>query len=56
MIINTKTKEVTFEPSYYYIGHFSKFVQSGAKRLAVSKWHPLIEACAFKKIPTEALR
>ena len=48
VIINTKTKEVTYEPSYYYIGHFSKFVKSGAKRLAISKWHPLIEACAFK--------
>jgi glucosylceramidase len=31
---NTATDELNFTNSYYYIGHFSKFVRPGAKRLA----------------------
>ncbi len=30
---NTKTGELIFTPSYYYIGHFSKFIRPGAERL-----------------------
>ncbi len=30
---NTKTGEVIYTPSYYYIGHFSKFIKPGAKRI-----------------------
>lgn len=32
IISNTKTNELTFESSYYYIGHFSRYIQPGAKR------------------------
>jgi glucosylceramidase len=31
---NTKTGELIYTPSYYYIGHFSKFIQQGAKFIA----------------------
>jgi glucosylceramidase len=31
---NTKTDELTFTNSYYYIGHFSKFIRPGAKRIS----------------------
>lgn len=31
---NTKTGELIFTPSYYYIGHFSKFIQVNAKRIS----------------------
>jgi glucosylceramidase len=31
---NTVTDELTFTNSFYYIGHFSKFVRPGAKRLS----------------------
>lgn len=31
---NTKTGELTFTNSYYYIGHFSKFVRPEAKRIS----------------------
>lgn len=34
--------------SYYYIGHFSRFVHPGAKRILVSKYSPDIEAAAFQ--------
>lgn len=30
---NTKTGELIYTNSYYYIGHFSKFVRPGAKRI-----------------------
>ncbi len=31
---NTKTGELMFTNSYYYIGHFSKFIRPGAKRIS----------------------
>lgn len=30
---DTKTGELIYTPSYYFIGHFSKFIDSGAKRI-----------------------
>jgi glucosylceramidase len=36
VIGNTKTGKVHYENSYYYIGHFSKFIRPGAKRIAAS--------------------
>ena len=30
---NTTTGELLYTPSYYFIGHFSKFIQKGAKRI-----------------------
>lgn len=31
---NTKTGELTFNPPFYYFGHFSRFIKPGAKRIA----------------------
>jgi glucosylceramidase len=33
---NTQTGELTYVSSYYYLGHFSKFVRPGAKRVAAT--------------------
>jgi glucosylceramidase len=33
---DTRTGEITYVNSYYYIGHFSKFIRPGAKRVASS--------------------
>ena len=33
---DTKTGQVTYTNSYYYIGHFSKFIRPGAKRIISS--------------------
>lgn len=33
---NTKTGELIYTPSYYYIGHFSKFIRPGARRVSTS--------------------
>jgi glucosylceramidase len=30
---NTKTGELIYTPSYYYMGHFSKFIRAGAKKI-----------------------
>ena len=45
---NTQTGELLFTNSYYYIGHFSKFIQSGAKRISCSSNRDKIQATAFK--------
>lgn len=34
VIGDTKTNELMFTNSYYYIGHFSKFIRPGAKRIS----------------------
>jgi glucosylceramidase len=36
-----------FTNEYYYIGHFSKFVRPGAKRIACSTSRSAIDATAF---------
>lgn len=33
---DTKTDELIYTPSYYYIGHFSKFIRPNAKRVSTS--------------------
>jgi glucosylceramidase len=33
---NTKTGELSYLSSFYYIGHFSKFIRPGAKRIISS--------------------
>ncbi|MCR5762433.1 MAG: glucosylceramidase [Treponema sp.] len=33
ILINTETKEVLYQNSFYYIGHFSRFIKPGSKRL-----------------------
>ncbi len=44
---NTKTGELTYLSSYYYIGHFSKFIQPGARRIACSPSRSQLLATAF---------
>lgn len=33
---DTKTGELIYTPAYYYIGHFSKFIRQGAKRVSTA--------------------
>jgi glucosylceramidase len=44
---DTKTGELTYLSSYYYIGHFSKFIKSGAKRIASSPSRSQLLSTAF---------
>ena len=44
---DTKTGELTYTNSYYYIGHFSKFVRPGARRIACSPSRSQLLSTAF---------
>lgn len=48
IIADTKNDEVLIHDSYYYIGHLSKFVKKGAKRIGSSKWTHDIDTVSFK--------
>jgi glucosylceramidase len=45
---NTKTGELTYLNSFYYIGHFSKFIRPGAKRIISSASRGQILTTAFQ--------
>tara|TARA_B110000902_G_scaffold4882_1_gene5682 strand:- start:1924 stop:3411 length:1488 start_codon:yes stop_codon:yes gene_type:complete len=45
---NTKTDVLTFTNTFYYIGHFSKFIRPGAKRISSVSSSNSILATAFK--------
>jgi glucosylceramidase len=44
---NTQTGELIYTNSYHYIGHFSKFIKPGAKRIAASPSRSSLIATAF---------
>ncbi len=44
---DTKTGLLTFTNSYYYIGHFSKFIRPGAKRLSTGTTSNNLSATSF---------
>ncbi len=48
VIYDTENKELVYTPIYYYIGHFSKYICRGAKRVATTKYNKNIQAIAFK--------
>ncbi|MEP3371361.1 MAG: glycoside hydrolase family 30 protein [Maribacter dokdonensis] len=45
---NTKTNELIYTPSYFYIGHFSKFIKKGAQRVSTTTSRSSIESTSFK--------
>jgi len=45
---NTQTGKLTFTNSYYYIGHFSKFIRPGAKRISTGTTANHLSATAFE--------
>ncbi|MDQ6787193.1 MAG: glycosyl hydrolase [Acidobacteriota bacterium] len=44
---DTKTGQITYTNSYYYIGHFSKFIRPGAKRIISSPSRSALISTAF---------
>jgi glucosylceramidase len=44
---NTKTGELIYTNAYYYIGHFSKFIRPGAKRISSSPSRSPLQTTAF---------
>ncbi len=47
IMCNLEEDSILFNLSYYYIGHFSKYIMPGAKRIAYTKYTDLIEVAAF---------
>jgi len=45
---DTKTGKLIYTNSYYYIGHFSKFIKPGAKRVSCSSNRDKLQATGFK--------
>ena len=48
ILYDKEKNKMIYTPIYYYIGHISKFVKRGAKRIATSKYTDKIEVCGFK--------
>jgi glucosylceramidase len=44
---DTKTGELLYTNSYYYIGHFSKFIRPGARRIASAPSRSVLLSTAF---------
>ena len=47
IIADTKTGELHYLPSFYYLGHFSKFIRPGAQRIACTSDTDALLATAF---------
>lgn len=47
VLANTKLHELMFQSSYFYIGHFSKFIRPGARRLLCATTSDSIDATSF---------
>ncbi len=45
---NTQTNELIYTPSYFYIGHFSKFIRPKSKRISTSVSRSTIESTSFQ--------
>jgi len=48
IMADTKSDIVYIHDSYYYIGHFSKYIRPGAVRIGTSKWTPHLDTVSFK--------
>jgi len=44
---NTKTGQIIYTPSYYYIGHFSKFIRPNAKRVSTASSRSQLLSTSF---------
>ncbi|WP_047545124.1 glycoside hydrolase family 30 protein [Psychroserpens sp. Hel_I_66] len=47
---DTKNNELIFTPSYYYIGHFSKFITPKAKRISTTVSRSTLESTSFQNL------
>ncbi|WP_394578780.1 glycoside hydrolase family 30 beta sandwich domain-containing protein [Cytobacillus firmus] len=55
VIVDTKKDEVHYNSSYYYIGHFSKFIKPVARRIGSQASNNRILATAFEYINGETV-
>ena len=45
---NTQSNELIYTPTYYYIGHFSKFIEPHAKRVSTTVSRSTLESTSFR--------
>ena len=45
---DTQNNELIYTPTYYYIGHFSKFIKQKAKRISTTTSRSTIESTSFQ--------
>ncbi|MBO5888642.1 MAG: glucosylceramidase, partial [Clostridia bacterium] len=50
IMVDTINDTFEIHASYYYIGHFSKYIKKGAKRIGNSKFTKGLESLAFKNL------
>jgi glucosylceramidase len=50
VVLNTKTGQVSYNPPFYYFGHFSRFIKPGAKRIACTSSSDDFLATAFANV------
>lgn len=48
IVYDREKNELDIRSSYYYMGHFSKYIRRGAKRIGYSIFDSALEACAFR--------
>lgn len=48
IIADTASDTVLYKSSYYYIGHFSKYIKRGARRIAFSRFSDVLDVTAFE--------
>jgi glucosylceramidase len=47
ILADTRTGELLYQSSYYYIGHFARFIRPGARRVLCATGHDVLQATAF---------
>lgn len=50
IIVDTNTKEIHYNSSYFYIGHFSKFIRRNAVRIKHEMVHDFLQIVAFENV------
>lgn len=48
VFVDSKTGALNFTPTFYYIGHFSKFIERGARRIGFTKYTQQLSVTAFE--------
>lgn len=50
ILADTRNDQVLFQSSYYYIGHFARFIRPGARRILCATTRDNLEATAFLNV------
>lgn len=47
IIFDRRRRELLYQPAYYFIGHFARFIKPGARRVVCSSTRDILEAVAY---------